>query len=146
MILIIFGLLNRCFGQRDKNMRDARIISAALLALAGLIIVLVFASLFGFCGKPAPTINQESINKINSENETERKAELEKVITDNADTVKTIDNRTAITHLSVDERNREIRAKVKAADEAVSDAKRQGKDVTAEEIECLLVQKCEGGK
>lgn len=103
-------------------------------------IVLIVAVIFVYraCHKPAK-INLEQIEKINNANEKERKAELQKVIEDNQDVVRTVDNRAAITEINNVEKNREIDAKVKEADKKIMEAKAQGKDVTQEELQCILV-------
>lgn len=104
----------------------------AVLAL----LLLPFLLLRG-CGR-SPSIDQEQIEKINKANEKERKAELQKVIEENAEVVRTVDNRTSIAETNVIERNRSIDEKVKEADKAITEAKKQGRDVTAAELECLL--------
>lgn len=110
-----------------------KLISAAVLLV---ILLLPFLWLRG-CSKP-PVIDEEKINKINSANEKERKAELQKVIEENQEVIETVDNRTTIAETNVIERNRVIDEKVKEADKAIAEAKKRGRDVTAEELECLL--------
>jgi preprotein translocase subunit SecF len=113
-----------------------------LVFVVGGVILLTVILFFSFCGKSGG-IDQESINKINSANEAERKQELREVIEKNADTVKTVDNRTAITETNIEQRNQEIEAKIKQADKKILEAKSQGRDVTAEELEkCLLEGDC----
>jgi len=105
-------------------------------------IVLVLGLVIGFfksCGRKTVKIDQESINKINSENRKEREAELQKVVEENSDVVNTVDNRTAIAETNTIERNRLIEEKVKAVDAKIAEAKQQGRNVTQEELECLLV-------
>lgn len=106
-----------------------------------LAIVLILTVVFGLksCFKKTPKIDEQQIQKINQANEKERKAELEKIITENADVVKTVDNRSAVADVNVEARNEAIDAKIKAADKAIADAKSNGKDVTAAELECMLI-------
>ena len=110
--------------------------------LAGLIVVIVFLFVFRSCGRRPASIDQESINKINSANEAERKKELQNVIEDNADVVRTVDNRSTVAETNVIERNRLIDEKIKQADQAISNAKAQGRDVTGPELECILTGNC----
>lgn len=103
-----------------------------------LIIVLLIVG-YKACGKKKTSIDLERIEKINSANRAEREKELQRVIEDNAEVVRTNDNRTAIAETNVIERNRIIDEKVKAVDAEIQKAKQQGHDVTKEELECLLV-------
>lgn len=92
-----------------------KFVFAALLLLTLIFAVVIFKS----CRRE-PKINQETIQKINSETERERKAELEKVIGE-------IDEKREIS----DEKREQI---IKRVDEAKSFNKR----VTAEELERLI--------
>jgi hypothetical protein len=106
----------------------------------GVVLVVGFTiSFFRSCQRARIKIDQESINKINSANEAERKKELQKVIEDNADVVQSVDNRSALAETNVVERNREIDARVKAASEKIEEAKRRDGHVSSEELECILV-------
>lgn len=103
--------------------------------------VLVFALIvvaFKSCGKREVKIDLESVEKINNENQANRKKELEKIIENNADTIRTNDNRTAISEVNNIERDRKIKEKVDAVDAKILEIKSNGKDATAEEIHCLL--------
>ena len=96
-----------------------------------------------FVHKPIQ-IEETSLEKIKSENKAERIKELTKVVEANADVIKTVDNRTELSEVNNIERNREVDARVKKADEALQAAKAQGKDVTAEQLECILLpEKCQ---
>jgi hypothetical protein len=110
-----------------------------LLTAVGVGVLLLTVALVWNRCKARPKFDQVEINKINSQNKKERETELQKVIEDNSSVIKTVDERTEITNINVVERNREIDAKVKAADRAIQDAKSQGRDVTQEELECLLI-------
>ena len=112
-----------------------------LYIAAGLALLLAIVFVFRSCGKKA-SIDQEQINKINAANEKERKAELQKVIEENQEVVATVDNRTTIAETNVVERNRLIDEKIKEVDKKIAEAKQQGHDVTAEELECLLTGNC----
>lgn len=108
------------------------------IGIVALVILLIVLGLRG-CGKSTPKIDEASLQKINSANKKEREQELQKVIENNADVVKTVDNRSNIAETNVVERNRLIDEKVKAADQAIVAAKQQGRDVTSEELECILI-------
>ena len=109
-----------------------------LPVIVGIVLFILLITSFRSCGKKA-TIDQEQINKINSANEKERKLELQKVIEQNQEVVATVDNRTTIAETNVVERNRQIDEKIKEVDKKIIEAKAQGKDVTAEELEALLL-------
>lgn len=108
----------------------------------GLILLLVLLYQ-GFCARPATVkIDEEAISKINSQNRAERIKELTEVVEDNTETIKTVDNRSTLSEINVVERNAEVDAKVRKADEAIEHAKRHGRDVKKEELECLLTGVC----
>ncbi len=109
----------------------AGIVAAAILVVVAF---LTYAWL-----KPQPKIDLDTVDRINRANDSERKKELQDVIEDNQDVIRTVDNRSALNETNVVERNREIDAKVKAANDAIAEAKRQGRDVTEAELKCLLV-------
>jgi hypothetical protein len=105
-------------------------------AIVLLVLVILF---YKTCGHKKASIDLETVNKINNANEQERKAELRKTIEENQTVVNTVDNRTTIAETSVSERDRQIEAKVKEADARIAEAKQQGRDVTQEELQCILV-------
>lgn len=109
-----------------------------IIGLIFLIIFILGISLYS-CFKKEPKIDQESINKINTANEIQRKQELQKVIEENQDVIKAVDERNTITELNELERNRQIQIKVAEADKKIEEAKRGGKDVTQEELKCILI-------
>lgn len=101
-----------------------------------LVLVILF---YKACGHKKATIDLDTVNRINNANEKERKAELRKTIEDNATVVSTVDNRTTIAETNVAERDRLIEEKVKAANAEIQKAKQQGRDVTQDELQCILV-------
>lgn len=106
------------------------------------IILFVFFTFKG-CFTPAPLrVDEDSLQKINSQNATERKKELQTLIEDNKEVVRTVDERTTIAETNVIERNREVDQKIVEADKKIEAAKSQGKDVTSEELECILTGVC----
>lgn len=110
----------------------------ALLAV-GLVLFVVVIGYFS-CGRtPKVVIDQGAINKINTANERERKKELEKIIVENSDVVKTVDNRTEIAETNIVERERLLDEKIADVDKKILESKSQGKDVTSAELECLLI-------
>lgn len=110
-----------------------------VLTIVGLIFVLTAVALLWNRCKKEVKFDQATVDKINNGNRKEREQELRKKVEDNADVIKTVDGRTEITNVNVVERNREIDARVKAADDAILAAKSQGRDVTQDDLECLLV-------
>ncbi len=116
---------------------------AVLIAL-GVCVVLIIILIAVKCGRKPASINQESIEKINKANEVERKAELHKTISENADVVVTVDQRTTIAEVSEAEKQAQIWAKIQEADRKIQEAKAStGRDVTAAELECLLTGVCQ---
>lgn len=113
----------------------AKMVSIAVLVLLLMIVVLGIKS----CGKKETHIDQASVEKINSNNKAEREAELTRTIEKNQDVITTVDGRTTIAETNVVERDRLIDEKVKSADQAIQAAKQQGRDVTSEELECILI-------
>lgn len=112
--------------------------------VAGVFLLLfVFIFVFKACNRPAKVkIDEAQIQKINSENRQERIKELTEVVEANADVIKTVDERTELVDVAAEARNAEVDKKVIEADRKIQEAKSQGKDVTAEELEALLL----GGK
>ena len=118
------------------------------LAIILIVLIGVAVLAFGLWAKSCWTnhklkVSQAQVDKINQANEHDRKAELQKVIDDNADAVRTVDNRTAISETNTIERNRLIDDKIKEADKKIQDAKAQGHDVTQAELECMLTGNCQ---
>jgi hypothetical protein len=108
-----------------------------------LIAVIVFLALLtGFCVyrgiKSRATIDQTKIDALNKKNEVERKQELREIIDQNADVIKTIDERNALSDLTIEQRSAEAEKKVEEANKYIEDAKRVGRDVTQDELVCLL--------
>lgn len=89
--------------------------------------------------KPQPKIDIETVNTINNANETKRIEELTKKVNDNAEIIKSNDNRTALTDLNIEERDKQIEEKVKEINLKIQEVKQQGRDVTQTELECLLI-------
>jgi uncharacterized membrane protein YhiD involved in acid resistance len=112
-----------------------RLIAACLGAF--LLLVLVVMA-FKSCGKREVKIDENQIQKINQANEKERKAELEKIINDNAEIIKTTDERSNIAETNRIERERLTDEKIKEVDKKIVEVKAQGKDVTSAELECML--------
>lgn len=105
----------------------------------GIVIAIMIVVVFHKACKPKPPkIDEEAIQRINKANEADRKAELQKVIEKNADTVTTVDQRTTIAQTNETTRNAEIFSKIQEADRKIAEAKRQGREVTGPELECML--------
>jgi len=120
-----------------------RWLAIVLIALIG-VAVLVFGLWAKSCWSAHKLkVTNEQVEKINKANEHDRKAELQKVIDDNADVVRTVDNRSAISETNTIERNRIIDDKIKEADKKIQEAKEQGHDVTGPELECMLTGNCQ---
>lgn len=105
-----------------------------------LILLVGVAAFVHSCGKREVKLDIESLEKINSQNEKIRKQELQNIVEENQEVITTNDGRSTLTDVHVQERNAEIDKRVKAADKAIMDAKQSGKDITAEQLEKLLLE------
>jgi hypothetical protein len=112
-------------------------LKAALYLFAFLGVVFVIS--WFACGRGKASVSQEEINRINTANDRERKKEIESVILKNAETVTTVNEQTTIANANVVERNRLLDEKIAEVDKNIVEAKQQGRDVTQEELQCLLV-------
>lgn len=108
-----------------------------LVSLAGLI-VLFIALQFRSCGKSDPVVTPEAVAKINAADEKARKEALRETVVENQTVVSTVDNRTTIANADQEQRDREIAARVEQLDKKVEEAKRQGRDVTGDDLHCWL--------
>lgn len=111
----------------------------AFMILGAILLVVIVAFFYRHCGPKPASIYMKSVNKINKANEIERKAELQKMIEQNADVVKTVDQRNTIANEDERTRDAAIWAKIQQADQKIADAKAGGRDVTSAELECILV-------
>lgn len=136
MLLALINLLMNLFG---IDFARARRLALIAVAVAVLLVLIGFVALFRSCGKRQVKIDESQIQKINQANERERKLEIEKVILENANTIKTVDERTTIAETNVVERNRLLDEKIKDADKKIAEAKQQKGDVTSEELEKILL-------
>lgn len=110
-----------------------------LIVIGVLLAVIAAATGFKWLTRPKPIkIDEKGLQRLNSENVADAKKELRNVIEENADLVRTADERLTIAETNVIERNRLIEEKVAEASAAVEAAKRSGRDVTAAELECIL--------
>lgn len=112
-----------------------------LLVLAGIIVLIgIVIGTYRSCQRAKLRIDQEQINKINSGNRREREKELRDLVEENADVLNRVDERGNLADTNVVERNREIDAKVRDASQKVEQARQSlGRDVTQEELQCILV-------
>jgi len=140
MIFAISQFIASFFGLDISKVQKAVLLAVIILGLILFVVIVTF--IFRVCSPKPASIDQKSINKINAANETERKAELQKVIEKNADVVKTVDERNTISEINEVERNAQIHAKIAEADKKIADAKANGRDVTGPELECLLTGNC----
>jgi cell division protein FtsN len=106
------------------------------IALGVLVLVVLF---YKACGHKKASIDLETVDKINRADEKDRKAEVRKTIEENQTVVQTVANTTTIAETDVAERDKAIEAKVKEADAKIVEAKQQGRDVTQQELQCILV-------
>lgn len=110
-----------------------------IIGVVALVLLIVLIGSVRSCLRPKPKIDLERIERINKANETERRKEIEKVVLENLETTRTVDERTTLAEQNAVERDRVIDEKIAEVDKKIAEAKRDGKDVTSEQLECLLV-------
>jgi hypothetical protein len=135
-LLAIQLFLKNAFGWAYANWR---------IVLGVFLLFFVFAFVHRQCNRPPKVkIDEAQIQKINSENRAERIKELTEVVESNADVIKTVDERTELVEVNIIERNAEVDMKVREADLKIQEAKKEGKDITGPELECILLpEKCQ---
>lgn len=95
------------------------------------------------CGKNTPPVfTPESLNKINSAEREQIDKVVREVITENTEAKHTVDNRTATSEAEAERLKQEVDEKARKAAEKVIEARNQGRDVTAEELECIVLGSC----
>jgi hypothetical protein len=113
-----------------------------ILAL-GVLFILIGGSLVYRNCKKQPKIDEKAINVINNGNESRRIEELTKIVEENADVIRTNDNRTTLTEATIEERSAEAEKKVQEVDKKIQEIKNsQNRDVTQEELICLIEGTC----
>lgn len=110
-----------------------------IIGVVALVLLIVLIGSVRSCLRPKPKIDLERIERINKANETERRKEIEKVVLENLETTRTVDERTTLAEQNAVERDRVIDEKIDQVNQKIAEAKRDGKDVTSEQLECLLV-------
>lgn len=136
MIFAIAKLISGLTGWDISKVQ--RYVFWALLVLIA--IVLISVGLWTYsCFHEEPKIDLETVDKINKGNEAEKKQEIHKVVVENQDVVSTVDNRTTIAETDIYERDKEIARKVNQVEKEVDAARQQGRDVTQDELKCLLI-------
>jgi len=113
-----------------------------IAVILGFMIILFSGLWLRSCLSKPAKLDIKNIDKINSANQKERLEELSKTVEQNADVVKTVDGRNAISEQDEASKQAAIWAKVKDADEKIQAAKSQGHDVTGPELECILTGVC----
>lgn len=136
MIFAISKFIASMFGLDISKVQRWVVIIVGCIAVAVILGVVIGTY---SCLRKTPKLDIKNIEKINKANETERRAELQKVIEQNADVVKTVDGRNAISEQDEASRQLAIYQKIQDADEKIQAAKSQGKDVTGEQLECILI-------
>lgn len=115
-----------------------------VLAFIGAVVLFVFVAVwFNSCGGNTPPVfTPESLNKINAA-ESER---IEKVVREeiekNAEAKRAVGDRTANAESDAERNKQEVDEKARKAAEKVKEARNQGRDVTAEELECIVLGNC----
>jgi hypothetical protein len=136
MVFAVATLLMKFFDLDFEKAR--RIVSFVIIAIVSLTVIMVCLFTYRACNKP-PKLDLKNIEKINKANEVERRAELRKTIEENAGVVRTVDGRNTISEQDKTAKQAAIWAKIREVDDKIADAKSNGRDVTSEELECLLI-------
>lgn len=140
---MLFGIATFLVNLFGLEFEKARKIAAFLFVAIVLVVVIVpTVFIFRACNKP-PKLDIKNVEKINKANATERRKELQVTIEQNADVVRTVDGRNAISETNEAERQAAIWSKINDADDKIKAAKSQGRDVTGPELECMLTGVCE---
>lgn len=139
MILWIAKYIAGWFG--IDTTKAQRIVVVSLLVI-GVLMVGFIALQVKSCFHKKPSIDLDTVNRINTANESQRKKELEKVIFENQEVIKTVDERTNLADVNIVEREKAIDEKIKQVDAKIQEAKANGKDVTSAELECILTGNC----
>jgi uncharacterized protein HemX len=106
-------------------------------ALVIFFVLILGAALYSHL-KKTPTIDQAQIQKINSADEKEKKQAEQEIVQQNIDVIQSNESNRTLTEANVDERNRQSDQKIVELDKKVAEAKSQGRDVTQEEVQCIL--------
>lgn len=136
MITILASYLTGWFGL--EILKAQKIVKYSLIVLA-IIVVLFVAISFKACLTPQPKIDEQTIQKVNSENERVRKEELKQIIEENSEVIKTVDERTTIAETNIEERDKLINQKIAEVDKKLEQIKNNKGEVTSDELQCLLV-------
>ena len=105
-----------------------------------MIIVIGFGLVFRACNnKKSAKVDVQTVDKINSKNATEARKDVNAMVEDNINVAEVVGNRTALADANAVERDRLIEEKKKEVSQKIADAKAQGRDVTQEELQCILV-------
>ena len=121
----------------NRYWREALAVVGVILALG----IVIFT--FKACNKPEKKLEIpiERINKINSDNEQEKREGLRETVVEHQEVLITVDERTTIAEVNVEERDAEIAKKVADADAKITVVRQHKGDVTADEVKCLLGSK-----
>ena len=111
------------------------------VAAAICVFLIAIGLIYRSCTRPVPKaqVDLKTVEAINKQNREERLKALEKTIQENADVVETVDRRSTIAAEDEASRNAAIWAKIAEVNEKVEAARLQGRDVSQEELECMLV-------
>jgi hypothetical protein len=114
-----------------------KIISVVIVVVVLLVLVGGLRSCFSK-GKTAK-VDLEIVDKINSKNANEARADVNRMVEENIDVVRTVDNRTTLVEANAVERDRLIAEKKVVVNREVEKAKAIDGNVTQEELQCILV-------
>lgn len=110
-----------------------------ILLVSAFIVVLSYVAGFSTFCSSGPKVDLETVDKINSKNEKEAHKALEEAVNKNLDVIKSADESTTLSDLDIETRQKESDKKVAELEKKVEDVQKQGRNVTQEELECMLV-------
>jgi hypothetical protein len=114
-----------------------KIISVGIVAV--LLIVLVGGLRSCLSKSRTAKVDLETVDKINSKNANEARSDINKMVEENLDVVRTADNRTTLVEANAVERDRLIAEKKAVVNREVEKARAIDGNVTQEELQCILV-------
>jgi hypothetical protein len=114
-----------------------KLISVGIVAV--LLIVLVGGLRSCLSKSRTAKVDLETVDKINSKNANEARSDINKMVEENLDVVRTADNRTTLVEANAVERDRLIAEKKAVVNREVEKARAIDGNVTQEELQCILV-------
>ena len=135
------NILQKIFPKMDVQKAQS-IVIVILITLIGLA-VLWFGWVVVSWFKPKPKLDLDTADKINSKDRKVIQEEVKERVEDNADIIKTVDERNYLNEVNSVERNRKVDEKVAEITGKIEKVKEEKKrELTSDEVECILMGTC----